>query len=149
MDKQEGWERKESITKVNSRIGAGVKGQGALPRTFSHLRAARVREWRQVLSMACALLPYILASRDTQSGDVKLSHRLIVPSSHPAAVAKHIQEAGNILLNACHSASRICWPLLWHRQTRRTHTCCLLNIFCFIKYSSCHRGRRWWRRGKI
>lgn len=108
MDKQEQWERKESITKVNSHIGAGVKGQGALPRTVSHLRAARVREWRQVLSMACALLPYILASRDTQSGDVKLSHRLIVPSSHPAAVAKHIQEAGNILLNACHSASRIC-----------------------------------------
>lgn len=108
MDNQEGWERKESITKVNSHIGAGVKGQGTLPRTFSHLRAARVREWHQVLSMACALLPYILVSRDTQSGDVKLSHRLIVASAHPAAVAKHIQEAGNILLNACHSASRIC-----------------------------------------
>lgn len=151
MDKQEGWERKESIAKVNSHIGVGVKGQGALPRTFSHLRTARVREWRQVLSMARALLPYILANRDTQSGDVKLSHRLIIPS-HPSAVAKHIQEAGSILLNASHSASRICWPLLWHRQTRRTHarthTCCLLNIFCFIKYSSCHRGRRWWRREK-
>lgn len=76
----------------------------------------------------------------------------------PCCCSQTCPGSRDILLNACHSATRIYWPLLWHQQTRPTHThsrthvtysriqtCFLLNIFYFIKYS-CHRGRRWWRR---
>lgn len=100
IQEQEGWVRGERMATVNSHTGDGIKGQGALLRTFSHSRTATVCEWRQVLSTARALLPRILASRDTQSNNVNLSRLPIVPSSH-----RLIQLLSpNILLSACHSA---------------------------------------------
>lgn len=42
----------------------------------------------------------------------------IVP---PGCRSQTCPGSGDILLNACHSATKICWPLLWHQQTRHTH----------------------------
>lgn len=127
MEKQEGWKRKERIAEINSHSEVGVKGQGTLPHTLSHLGTATDHKWRQVLSAVHACLLRIRGSHDVRRSDVKLlpSSPSIGPS---CCCSQTCPGSRGILLNACHAD--LCFDT--NKQGTHMHaqpSCCLLNIF--------------------